>query len=309
MDQFGIDLNINYLLNVVLALIMFGLGLGLTKSDFTQLFDQPKSLGIGLFSQMVLLPLFAAWLVSKSSLNPEQQVGLMILSVCPGGITSNLVSYFVRGNVALAVSLTVCNAFLSLFTIPFLVNVFLHWLMPMESASVGIIELPFWDTMFDIFVVTIIPAGLGMLVRDRLGNNVYRLSKSVNAVLPILLLLVFAAKFLAKPDHGGTQTTVQDILVLTPYAIVLNGGSMLLGFLVGLPFKLSFQNRITIAIEVGLHNTALALLIAGEKLKQPLMEKPALVYALYSFLVTFGVAYLMVRLYERFFKKSNDLGN
>jgi BASS family bile acid:Na+ symporter len=254
-----------------------------------------------------LLPLFAAWLVSKSSLNPEQQVGIMILSVCPGGITSNLVSYFVRGNVALAVSLTVCNAFLSLFTIPFLVNIFLDWLMPM--ASVGIIELPFWDTMFDIFIVTIIPAGLGMLVRDKLGNNVYRLSKSVNAVLPILLLLVFAAKFLAKPDQGGTQTTISDIIVLTPYAIILNGGSMLLGFLAGLPFKLSFQNRVTVAIEVGLHNTALALLIAGEKLHQPLMEKPALVYALYSFLVTFGVAYVMVRLQERFFKKPNNIAD
>lgn len=300
----GISLNINYLLNVVLALIMFGLGLGLTRNDFKQLFDQPKSLGIGLFSQMVLLPVFAAWLVSNSNLSPEQQVGVMILSVCPGGITSNLVSYFVRGNVALAVSLTVCNAFLSLFTIPFLVNIFLSWLMP--SAAMGIIELPFWDTMFDIFVVTIIPAGLGMLVRDRLGNNVYRLSKTVNAILPILLLLVFAAKFLAKPDNGGTQTSIADILVLTPYAILLNGGSMLLGFLAGLPFKLSFQNRITVAIEVGLHNTALALLIAGEKLNQPSMEKPALVYALYSFLVTFGIAYLMARLQERFFKKSDN---
>ena len=302
----GANLNINYLLNIVLALIMFGLGLGLTRNDFKQLFDQPKSLGIGLFSQMVLLPVFAAWLVSNSNLSPEQQVGIMILSVCPGGITSNLVSYFVRGNVALAVSLTVCNAFLSLFTIPFLVNVFLTWLIPAGGASLAIIELPFWDTMFDIFVVTIIPAGLGMAVRAKLGNNVYRLSKTVNAVLPILLLLVFAAKFLAKPDHGGTQTSFKDIAELTPYAIILNAGSMFLGFLAGLPFRLSFQNRITIAIEVGLHNTALALLIAGEKLNQPLMEKPALVYALYSFLVTFGIAYLMARLQERFFKKSDN---
>ena len=131
----GANLNINYLLNIVLALIMFGLGLGLTRNDFKQLFDQPKSLGIGLFSQMVLLPVFAAWLVSNSNLSPEQQVGIMILSVCPGGITSNLVSYFVRGNVALAVSLTVCNAFLSLFTIPFLVNVFLTWLIPAGGLS------------------------------------------------------------------------------------------------------------------------------------------------------------------------------
>ena len=216
-------------------------------------------------------------------------------------------SYFVQGNVALAVSLTVCNAFLSLFTIPFLVNVFLSWLMPGNNAAISAIELPFWDTMFDIFIVTIIPAGLGMALRSKLGNNVYRLSKTVNWVLPFLLLVVFAAKFLAKPSVGGTQTSVQDIIAITPYAVVLNIGSMCLGFLAGLPFLLSFKNRTTIAIEVGLHNTALALLIAGEKLKQPMMEKPALVYALYSFLVTFGVAYIAVRLYTRFAKKVDDI--
>ena len=100
-----------------------------------------------------------------------------------------------------------------------------------------------------------------------------------------------------------------DIWLLTPYVVSLNILSMLVGFIVGIPLNLSYRNRITIAIEVGLHNTALALIIAGEKLHNSSMEKPALVYALYSFFVTFTVAYLLVLIREKVLKKSLDLTN
>ena len=118
--------HINILINVVLALIMFGLGLGLRKHDFQQLFDQPKPLTVGLATQIIILPLFAFALVNQFDVSSEIKVGVLILSVCPGGITSNLVSYFSKGNVALSVSLTVTNAIITLITIPVLVNVFLN---------------------------------------------------------------------------------------------------------------------------------------------------------------------------------------
>ncbi len=285
--------NINLLLNVVLGMIMFGLGLSLKKHDFKVLFDQPRSLAVGLFSQMILLPILAYFLVSNASLPVEFKVGLMILSVCPGGITSNLVSYFVKGNVALSVSLTVSNAVLSLISIPLLVNVFLWWLMPDKNSD--FIALPLFDTFVAIFLVTLLPAGLGMLVRTFLGKKILQIQKVINIVLPLLLLLVFAIKFLAGQDHGGTSMTANETLVLTPYVIAFNVLSMLMGFLIGIPFMLSFKNRITMAIEVGLHNTALGLLIAGQLLHNTEMEKPALVYALYSFAVTFGVSWLLIR--------------
>lgn len=110
--------HINLLLNLVLALIMFGLGLSLRKIDFQLLFEQPRILAIGLFTQMVLLPLFAILLVAFFDLSPAFKLGVLILSVCPGGVTSNLVSYFAKGNVALSVSLTVSNAIITL--LPFL---------------------------------------------------------------------------------------------------------------------------------------------------------------------------------------------
>lgn len=297
-------ININWLLNGVLALIMFGLGLSLKRSDFQALFDQPKSLAIGLFAQMVLLPFLAALIIFSAPLSPEWKVGIMILSVCPGGITSNLVSYFVKGNVALAVSLTVTNALLSLLSIPLMVNLFLTHFMNDGSQTVS---LPFWNTLLEIFVVTIIPAWLGMASRLRMGKKVANVSRILNVVLPLLLLTVFGFKFMAGQDQGGTDMSAIDVLTLTPYVIGLNVFSMLLGFAVGIPFALSYRNRITIAIEVGLHNTALALLIAGDKLKIPAMEKPALVYALYSVIVTFTVGYLLVLFREKVLKKSLDL--
>jgi BASS family bile acid:Na+ symporter len=294
-----LPIDINILLNVVLGMIMFGLGLSLTKEDFRHLFDQPRALSIGLASQMLLLP-FLAWIIAKqSNLSAEMQVGIMILSVCPGGITSNLVSYYVKGNVALAISLTVCNALLSLFTIPFLVNLFLQHFM----NTGRIIELPFWQTMFDIFVVTIMPAMLGMLARHQYGNHALKIEKNLNIILPVLLLMVFTFKFLAGSDKGGTAMTIQDLRDLTLWVIVLNVGSMLIGYLAAALGKLSLKNRITIAVEVGLHNTALALLIAGDKLEIPAMEKPALVYALYSFVITFLVAWSLMKLDPAFKKE------
>lgn len=285
-------IDINILLNVVLGMIMFGLGLSLTKEDFKHLFDQPRALSIGLASQMLLLPLLA-WIIAKqSALSAEMQVGIMILSVCPGGITSNLVSYYVKGNVALAISLTVCNALLSLFSIPIMVNIFLQHFM----NSGRMIELPFWGTLFDIFIVTVMPAILGMLARYQFGKHAIKMEKSLNVVLPILLLMVFAFKFLAGSDKGGTAMTSQDLRVLSVWMIALNIGSMITGYVAGVLGKLSFKNRITIAVEVGLHNTALALLIAGDKLEIPIMEKPALVYALYSFAITFLVAWALMKL-------------
>jgi BASS family bile acid:Na+ symporter len=280
---------------------MFGLGLSLTKEDFKHLFDQPRALSIGLASQMLLLP-FLAWIVAKQSgLGAEMQVGIMILSVCPGGITSNLVSYYVKGNVALAISLTVCNALLSLFTIPFLVNLFLQHFM----HSGKMIELPFWKTMFDIFIVTVMPAMLGMLTRHQFGKHAVKTEKYLNIILPLLLLMVFAFKFTAGSEKGGTAMSGNDLRDLSAWMIALNITSMIAGYLVGILGRLSFKNRITIAVEVGLHNTALALLIAGDKLGISAMEKPALVYALYSFVITFLVAWALMKLDPTVKKETN----
>jgi len=284
--------NIHFLLNSVLGLIMFGLGMSLKRSDFQELFHQPKALSIGLFSQMILLPMMAVVWVMFSELSPEFKIGVLILSICPGGITSNLVSYFVKGNVALSVSLTVINSLLTLFSIPILVNIFLNYF---DVSNGGLVHLPVLDTMFSIFTITILPASVGMYLRDRLGKKILQIQKYINIVLPVLLFIVFGIKFLGSNQNGGTGISINEIIKLTPIVIGLNVSAMLLGVVVATIFNLSFKNRVTIAVEVGLHNTALALIVAGEKLGITAMEKPALVYAMYSFFITYGISILLVR--------------
>jgi len=284
--------NIHFLLNSVLGLIMFGLGMSLKRSDFQELFHQPKALSIGLFSQMILLPMMAVVWVMFSGLSPEFKIGVLILSICPGGITSNLVSYFVKGNVALSVSLTVINSLLTLFSIPILVNIFLNYF---DVSNGGLVHLPVLDTMFSIFTITILPASVGMFLRDRLGKKILQIQKYINIILPVLLFIVFGIKFLGSNQNGGTGISINEIIKLTPIVIGLNVSAMLLGVVVATIFNLSFKNRVTIAVEVGLHNTALALIVAGEKLGITAMEKPALVYAMYSFFITYGISILLVR--------------
>lgn len=295
--------HINILLNLVLALIMFGLGLSLRKMDFEQLLEQPRILGIGLFTQLVLLPLFAIVLVSVFDISPAFKVGVLILSICPGGVTSNLVSYFAKGNVALSVSLTVSNAIITLFTIPLMVNLFLDVFF---NSGNEVIELPFLDTVFSIFMVTLLPATLGMMVRFRLGRKIMQLQKTVNILFPLLLLLVFAIKFLAGKSSGGTAISIAEIIELTPIVVTLNVGAFLLGHIVAAVFRMSFRNATTIAIEIGLHNTALALLVASKILGNTEMEKPALVYALYSFVITYSLSIGLVRLRLFRLKRRND---
>lgn len=288
-----IGTHINLLLNLVLALIMFGLGMGLRKVDFKQLLEQPRTLAVGLFTQMVLLPIFAIFLLQFFDISPAFKIGILLLSVCPGGVTSNLVSYFAKGNVALSVSLTVSNAVITLFTIPVLVHFFLDLFYNTPRTS---IDLPFFDTVFSIFLVTILPAALGMLVRFHFGRKIMEVQKIVNVLLPVLLVSVFAIKFLGSKSDGGTAISIAEIKDLTPIVIALNVGAFILGHAVAAIFGMSFRNATTIAIEIGLHNTALALLVASEFLGNSDMEKPALVYALYSFFITYGLSIALVRL-------------
>jgi len=288
---------VNTLLNVVLALIMGGLGLSLTRDDFRHLYDRPKAIAVGLSAQMILLPLISFVVVQFGDLSPELKVGIMILSVCPGGITSNLISYYLKGNVALAISLTVTNAVLTLFTIPVLVNVFLLYFMHNGQEF----QLPFLEVMVEIMMVTVLPASIGLLIRDKLPVLAKKIEKPLNYSSTALLVAVFVIKIFTGEKSGGTGLTATHVITLFPYVILLNFMSMLAGFLAGTVFSLPFTSKITISVEVGLHNTALALLIAGNILANHEMEIPALVYAMFSFVITFLVAWLLRRIERSLF--------
>jgi BASS family bile acid:Na+ symporter len=258
---------------------MLGVGLSLTVQDFKNILIFPKAIITGLLVQLIGLPLIAFVLAHFSGLSPAQQVGIVLVSTCASGASSNLITHLVKGNVALAISMTTTNSILTLFSIPFIVNLALVFFYGSETH----ISLPFLETIIQIFIVTILPASLGIFIRKINSNIAVKLDKPLRIILPILLATVFAIKIFAGKSQGGSGITTAEILYIFPWVLALNILAMLAGFLFGKLVRLNFKDQFTISIEVGLHNTALALLVAGTILQNHDMEKPAIVYAMFTF--------------------------
>lgn len=270
---------IDVFVNLVLAIIMFGLGLSLTIHDFKQIFINPKAIITSLSVQILVIPIIALLIASLSGLNSEQKVGIVLVSVCASGASSNLITHLVKGNVALAISMTTLNSLITLLTLPFVVSIALYLFLGKESH----ITLPVGETIMQIFVVTIVPASVGIYIRKMATRFAIGMEKPLKFILPVLLGLVFTFKIFGGEKQGGSGITFAEGINIFPYVLLLNLLAMLAGYYIAKMMRLDYRNQFTIAIEVGLHNTALALLVAGSILKSPEMEKPALVYALFTF--------------------------
>lgn len=291
--------NIDFLIDLVLAFITMSLGLNLRRKDFQKLFYNPKSLTIGLLAQMLFLPLIAFLMMSFSDFTPETKVGFIIISLCPGGVTSNLVSFLLKGNIALSISLTVINGLLCMFTIPLLTN----WSLSYFIGNEADISLPVLSTIKHIALVTVLPATIGVFIRGRLPELAVRIIPILKYLLPALLLVIFTVKIFAPADKGGILLSRQEIIDQGYWVLLLNFSSMILGYILGMFFKIDFKNKITIIVEVGLQNTALALLIAGNILKNTEMQKPAMVYAIFTFISTFIFGWLIKTIALKFIEK------
>ena len=150
-------------LPLALFIIMLGMGLGLTLADFRRVITAPKPVLLGLAAQLVMLPILGWVLAALFPLSPELAVGVVILSACPGGPTSNLVSYLVRGNVALSITLTAISSLVTVFTIPLVVN----WSMQQFLGEAVTLRLPFAQTVLQIAVITLIPVSLGLVLQAK----------------------------------------------------------------------------------------------------------------------------------------------
>jgi bile acid:Na+ symporter, BASS family len=283
------------MINIVLALIMLGIGLSLTFSDFSNIFNHPKSLLTALSVQLFLVPLIAFAIAFISGLGNAEKVGIVLISLCASGASSNLVTHLFRGNVALAISMTTLNSFITLLTIPLLTNLALSVFMGFEKE----ISLPLGETILQIFIVTILPAAAGVYIRKRKENMAVKLEKPLKYVLTLLLGFVFTIKIFFGESSGGTGISFSEILQIIPFMLLLNILAMMTGLFVAKLLKLSFCDQFTISIEVGLHNTALALLMGGTILNMPEIEKPAVVYAMFSFFTALLFVYLVKKIFVR----------
>jgi BASS family bile acid:Na+ symporter len=270
---------IDILVSAVLATIMFGVGLSISFEDLRQIYRSPKSFLLGLFAQMILLPLIVFTIVSFTDLPPAVKVGFIILSACPGGTTSGFVTVLFRGNVALSVSLVSVNSILTLATIPLLVNLALSVFTGRHSPF----ELPLAETFLQIFFVTLLPAICGVLLRYFRKKTADKIQRPVRTVMIILFAGVYAIIAFADESKGGSGITSADLWSILPYAVIINFAGFIAGMVMGLLGKTGIRTSWTIGVEVALQNTTLALLVAGTLIQSNEMVKPALVYALFSF--------------------------
>jgi BASS family bile acid:Na+ symporter len=269
----------DFLVSGVLATIMFGLGLSINLNDLRNILHSPKPFWLGLFAQMVLLPVIAFAVIYFTGMPPALKVGFIILAACPGGTTSGFITVLYRGNVALSVALTTINSILTLFTIPMLVNLALTVYMGRHSPF----ELPFMETFLQIFFVTLLPAAAGVFLRYKYDRFADKIQKPVKTAMIILFAGVYSLIAFADESKGGSGIRLDEAVKIFPYALLIN----LLGFLAGLGMgmigKTGLRSSFTMGIEVALQNTTLALLVAGTILQSNEMVKSALVYALFSF--------------------------
>ncbi len=264
-------MTIEILLPIGLAFIMFAIGLGLHLRDFTRVLRQPRALAAGLANQLVLLPLLAAILVTLYGGAPVFALGIMALAACPGGITSNLLTVLAGGNAALSVSMTAISSLAGILTIPLILGLSQGLLLG-ESQTVA---LPLGQILGGVFGVTGVPIALGMV----LNHNAPRFSMAIRGACRFLATCAFIAIVIGA-FLGQRETMMAHIADLGPYVLALNLGTMAMGLLTARLLGLDLADTVTIAMEAGLQNAALAIFIATTLLGLPEMVVPAILYAL-----------------------------
>lgn len=281
------DLFSDYVLPFILAIIMFGVGSSLEVKDFKHIVQHPKAVLTGLAGQMLLLPALAFSIAAISPLPALISAGLVLIAACPGGTASNLITYLLKGKVALSVSMTAVNSFLILFTIPLLVRLGLQVFADEQTQ----IHFPIGSTILKISLTTLLPVCLGILFRQKYPRKAERLQHIFRWLLPGLLAAAFAGVLFI--DQGRETISWQEFTRFFPYTLALNISAMLAAFFLTrltLPHPKSWY---TIAIEVGLQNSGLALFVASTLLGYKEMAVVAIVYGSFSFFTTAGIAWLL----------------
>ena len=267
------------LLPLALAIVMLGMGLSLVPEDFKRITRYPKAVTVGTVCQVLLLPLIGALIALVVPMQPEIAVGLIVLAVCPGGPSSNLITYLAKGDVALSVTITAVSSSITVFTIPLFTNLALQYFLE-ESAAIA---LPIGTTILQIFLITLLPTAIGMAIRHQFPDTARRLEKQMSRLAVGLLALIIV--LLLVREGSKLPGFLVQVGVGT---LLLNLLAMLAGFLAGKLFRLPLAQQICIAIEVGIQNGTLAIAITAGLLSNPDMAVPAAVYSLLMYVTGFG---------------------
>lgn len=263
-----------------LIIIMLGMGLSLVIDDFKRIIVYPKAILVGLTNQLIILPLIGFALVSTFPLQPEIAIGIMILAACPGGPTSNLITHLAKGDIALSVTLTALSSFITILTIPFIVNFALMYFL----AEGQMIKLDVVETIIQIMVITVIPVSIGMLIRRYKEGFALRMAKPVRTASGIVIALVIIGIVVKEKDNFISYFQQAGIV-----AFSLNAITMLVGYYTSKLFKIKYKRAVSISIESGIQNGTLAITIAVVLLESTAFAIAPAVYSLIMFF-TGGIA-------------------
>ena len=274
------------LLPLILAFIMFSLGLGLTLGDFRRILVQPKALMVGVVCHFVLLPLVCFGMLKLLGLSGAFAVGFMILAACPTGATSNLLTYLARGDVALALGFTAVASLLTIFTLPFIVAGALNHFMGAGRP----VDVPVGLMMGQVALVMGLPVTLGMAARHRWTAWALRFEPRATRVATGLFVLIVVLAVIKNWPMVRAHFTS-----LAPLALVLNLSMLSLGFAVAWLARLSRPQAITLGIETAVQNAALALVIATSVLQDGNMAIPGALYGVLMYVGGLLFAWVMRR--------------
>ena len=272
------------ILPLALAFIMFVLGLGLTGGDFLRVVKQPRDFFVGAFSQILLLPVIAFILVKIWTIAPELAIGVMIIAAAPGGVTSNLLTSFAKGDVALSISLTAIISLLSVITVPFIV-----------LTSVGLLsdsninqDISLFSMSRDMFLIVTVPVILGMLVR-RFASGAALKSEPIAKKISILLFVLVLLGAIAAERENVVSYFAQAGLI----TLVLNVAMMVIAYYVAKLLATGTEQKKCITIECGLQNGTLAIFVATSIFGSGMYVIPAATYSLIMFATSLIFVYFV----------------
>jgi len=272
---------------IALALIMLGLGLGLTTQDFFRVLKQPKDFFIGFFCQLILLPIIAFLLIKILNTPLELALGVMIIAAAPGGVTSNVLTKFANGDVALSVSLTAIISLISIFTVPLIVFKSADLLNVSYIAK----NISMVGISLKMFFVVTLPVIIGMLIRKFATDFISKNTRNIQRISILLFALVFIAIWIEEWEKITSFITRAGLI-----ALILNVVMMTVGFYVAKVFASGMDQRKCISLECGLQNGTLAVFVSTQIFDNIVYMVPTAAYALIMFVTSIIFVFLVKKL-------------
>ena len=269
---------------IALALIMLGLGASLTVKDFTRVASNPKDFFIGMFCQLVLLPIVAYFLIIILKTPVELALGVMLIAAAPGGVTSNVLTKFANGDVALSISLTAIISLISIISVPFIVFKSAELLEITEISK----DISMIGISTKMFLVVTLPVIIGMLIRKFATNFVMSKSQIIERISVLLFVIVFAAIWFEEWENIISYIKQAGLITL-----ILNIVMMTVGYYIAKFFASGVAQRKSISLECGLQNGTLAVFVASQIFNDIAFLIPTATYAIIMFITSIIFVFLV----------------